>query len=383
LRMLSSTIFVLRYITVVLLRLRRRRLALLAAATICASCAARKSAYVFEQRDTGDLLTPPALKKPALVRAVRAANRPACGTDSLRWRGQDAELTLPAGEPSAVEFERLRNVFLALEDDGCLRRGGALRLADAMVERLALPTKAAQELRYGVFRDTGFVHLEPGFRIRIIAPLLKNGGYRLKSVDAAQSGNTIDIRTGEDLIGIERAYWTVAARNEAAGVRIKLESVERTIEGKTAPVSGPVERFLDLPDWAAHVRLFFLTRAARADNDVTVIAARSASLLQSATARFQADPDNYCKHADEGVTCRSVPAGVAVAPMLPVEVNARMWFVAPGSTVREALTVAGMSTAPETLRVWRRFDTRLVPVEPKQTSNLSRMVLVGGERISW
>jgi hypothetical protein len=194
-----------------------------------------------------------------------------------------------------------------MEDEGCIALGGAIAIADALVQRMTVPTRTAHELRYGSFRDTGFVRLEPGFRIRTIAPLLKGGGYRLKGAEEVPSGNSLTIRTGSEFMGMETAYYAVAGKRGASGVRVELVSVEQMIDGKRRPAAAPGERFLDLPSWADHIRLFFLTRAARSDNDVTIIGARSAALIDGDPA-IPADPDNYCKRAGEDVACRKIPS---------------------------------------------------------------------------
>jgi hypothetical protein len=264
-----------------------------------------------------------------------------------------------------------------MEDEGCIAPGGAIAIASALIQRMALPTRTAHELRYGALRDTGFIHLEPGFRIRTISPILKGGGYRLKAVEE-QSGNTVTIRTGSEFMGMETAYYTVAAKPASSGLKVDLLSVERTIDGKSQPATEPVERFLDLPEWVSQIRLFFLTRAARSDNDVTIIGARSAALLELATERFQVDPDNYCKQEGEGVVCRAIPAGIAVAPMVAVVVNGTAVYVPPGSTVRQAAPAA-----PDSVRVMRRYGAQYLPVQPQADARLSNIVLLGGERISW
>ena len=364
----------LRYSTVVLFT----HIAVIALALMCASCATTRRTYVLERRGVGDLLIPPvAPKKPLKVRGVAAGCNTA--TDPLRLRGADVEVAVPS--PSG--FKAVRDRLAALEENGCLRPGAALLLADLILHSMQISTRAAQELRYGVFRDTGFVHLEPGLRIRILAPLLKGGGYRLNSLETAQSGNTVQIRDASEFIGIERAFWIVKERPGAGGVLVELASVERTVDGTTATVPAPVDRFLDLPDWAAHVRLFFLTRAAQVDNDVTIIGARTASLLQSATARFQENPDGYCKQPPDGIVCRPIPAGVAVAPMVAVEVNGVTVLAPPGSTVREALSSAGTASPPPALRVTRQFGRTHIPVQAKNSNDLWTMVLLGGERIAW
>ena len=62
-----------------------------------------------------------------------------------------------------------------------------------------------------------YVDLEPGWRLRVITPLVAGGGYALKTAPAQEQGNTITLKTGADFLGSETA--TSVRANQVGGVR--------------------------------------------------------------------------------------------------------------------------------------------------------------------
>ena len=64
------------------------------------------------------------------------------------------------------------------------------------------------------------MELEAAWRVRVITPKLKSGGFLLKRAEQHESGNTITLRAGDEFLGYETAPYGVEARAEGGvGVR--------------------------------------------------------------------------------------------------------------------------------------------------------------------
>ena len=139
-----------------------------------------------------------------------------------------------------------------------------------------------------------YIDLQPGWRLRVVTPVLKSGGYEL-------------------------AYYAVRSRS-GTGVRLEFLSAEITEEGQKSARSRPLTPLFQLPSGAKYVRLIFLTRVSRADHDMAVIAARESEALDGLTRRVLDDPTGECKSEDR-TYCSWVPRGIAVAPELQKTVD--------------------------------------------------------------
>ncbi|MGH9612285.1 MAG: hypothetical protein ACRD4P_04320 [Bryobacteraceae bacterium] len=162
--------------------------------------------------------------------------------------------------------------------------------------------------------DAGYIDLQPGWRLRVVTPILKSGGYRLHAASQRAEGNTIAISAGDDFVGYETAYYAINGRG--AGVSVRFPSAEITKAGQVNPQSRPLVPLFRLPRWAGHVRLIYLERASRADHDMAVAAARDATSLETFTRAVQANPTGAC-NVGRRTFCSWVPAGIAVRPELP------------------------------------------------------------------
>jgi hypothetical protein len=145
----------------------------------------------------------------------------------------------------------------------------------------------------------GFVDLRPGWRLRVVTPLLKSGGY------------TLTVAAGDELEGYETSYYSVAPHPKG-GVRIAFASADVTKQGASAPQPRPVAPLFDLPAGARFVRLIFLTRVSPTDHDMAVVAAADPTALSRLTAEVQAD-SRACVSARRSY-CSWIPLGIAVRP---------------------------------------------------------------------
>ncbi len=83
----------------------------------------------------------------------------------------------------------------------------------------------------------------------MVTPILKSGGYVLKSALEASGGNTVTISAGDDFLGYETAYYAVTSRH---GVEFISADVAR--DGKTTVQPRPMVRLFDFPHGVRHIR---------------------------------------------------------------------------------------------------------------------------------
>ena len=172
----------------------------------------------------------------------------------------------------------------------------------------ALSGCAARHVPVLTVADSSYIDLEPGWRLRVVTPLLKSGGYRLNPGAAQVNGHTVTITAGTDFLGYETACYAVTARH---GIRFL--SAETTRNGTTVPQPRPVARLFQLPPEMRRTRLIYLLRVSRTDHDMAVVAARNAAALDALTRRVLANPAESCRSGRDAA-CEWIPAGIAVVP---------------------------------------------------------------------
>jgi hypothetical protein len=166
--------------------------------------------------------------------------------------------------------------------------------------------KPVAPVTYGVSEDKSYIDLQPGWRLRVITPLLKSGGYRVKSVEQTSTGNNVELRTDSDFLGYEQAYYTVPQKGRPA-----LTSVEAFLNGVPERRKQPKARLFEWPREDRFCRLIFLTRVSDADHDMAVLTAARREDLDAMTNQLRNDPDGACKATPH---CSWVPGGIAVRP---------------------------------------------------------------------
>jgi hypothetical protein len=155
----------------------------------------------------------------------------------------------------------------------------------------------------------GFVDLRPGWRLRVVTPLLKSGAFALPVSALKVSGNTVTLSAGDEFEGYETAYYAVAPHPKG-GVMISFASAEVTKQGQSAPQPRPALPLFKLPRGARLVRLVFLTRVSQTDHDMAVLAAGDIAELDRLTTAVQANP-GACVVAGRS-DCAWIPPGIAV-----------------------------------------------------------------------
>jgi hypothetical protein len=162
-----------------------------------------------------------------------------------------------------------------------------------------------------VLENAAFIDLQPGWRLRVVTPILKSGGYQLRASVPETSGGTITV-SAADFVGFETAYYSVS--NAEGGVRIEFLSATITKGGETTPQPQPLMPLFNVPAGVRFIRLIYLTRVSEADHDMAIIASDQKETLNTLTSAVQADPSN-CE-TKGGAFCSWVPAGIAVRPEL-------------------------------------------------------------------
>jgi hypothetical protein len=156
-----------------------------------------------------------------------------------------------------------------------------------------------------------FVDLQTGWRVQVVTPLLKSGGYLLKAAEQTEEGNTITLRVGDEFQGYETALYAVGKER-----RIRLTEVTLNQGGTlTHPAKSRAPR-LRVPGRMRHVRLLYTLKVSDADHNMAVLAARDEARLGALTAAVQGNPAGGCR-SNRNEYCEWIPAGVAVKAERP------------------------------------------------------------------
>ncbi|HEY3738657.1 MAG TPA: hypothetical protein VGL53_02375 [Bryobacteraceae bacterium] len=163
-----------------------------------------------------------------------------------------------------------------------------------------------------------YVDLEPGWRLRIIAPITKSGSYSVKFDAVETAGHGVTLKTSDDLIGYETAYWAVTARPFGGGITIRLTSAELTKNGQPEPIAMPTRAAVHVPSYARFVRIFYLTRKSDADHNMAIAGVGRFDQLEAFSRALRESPNATCASSPrERIYCDWVPNGVAVRPEIP------------------------------------------------------------------
>lgn len=155
-----------------------------------------------------------------------------------------------------------------------------------------------------------YMDLEPGWKLRIVVPLLKSGGNRAVDLSPAPGSGTVTV-SSQDFIGYRVFHYAIVGK-KAGAVRLKLLSAEVTRDGNKSVETHPPELPFTLPRRTEHIRLVYLVRVSEADHNMAIIASKQVETLNRFTEQFQQNP-SVCG-SDKSVFCAWVPAGIAVRP---------------------------------------------------------------------
>jgi hypothetical protein len=246
------------------------------------------------------------------------------------------------------------------------------------------------ELRFGAYELNGAVTLEPGFRLKVVAPLLKAGYSEIKTALApnAKPGQ-LEVNV-EGLEGFETAYYDVRAR-PGGGVEFALTSVEQNRIGQIAKPATPTAFQFDIAPATRHFRLLFLRRLSIADRDISLLGGASWGVLLSSAQRFDTVPGSVSEcTTTPGLECVAVTAKTAILSEVGVTINGRSAFVPIGGNLAELLNNFGFETQEQQdaalarLKVERAWHGEYYPIalDVKNSSTFG-LVLFPGDDVSW
>jgi hypothetical protein len=155
-----------------------------------------------------------------------------------------------------------------------------------------------------------YVDMLPGWRIQVVTPVLKSGGYMPQITETSREGRDIAFTTSDDFVGYETSYYAVKERN-GGGVRIVFMSAWVAENGKTTRRPRPIVPVFELLDSTRFVRLIYTIRVSQTDHDTAIVAASDQQQLDKLTERVRTDPAAACRTNPSDV-CRWVPKGIAV-----------------------------------------------------------------------
>ena len=176
------------------------------------------------------------------------------------------------------------------------------------------------------FIDRSYVDLEPGWRIRVVTPILKSGAFKVQTEQAQTSGSTVALKTADDFVGFEIDYYAVKASREH-GSLIEFSSAEVKRNGKRTKGSQPLVPLFGLPERVHYVRLLFLTRESQTEHDQAILGASSLADLDTLMRRVESSPAENCKMQPEGF-CSWVPDGISVQPEKKTVETGKTWVPA-------------------------------------------------------
>ncbi len=169
-----------------------------------------------------------------------------------------------------------------------------------------------------------YVEFQPGWRLRVVVPILKSGGYNIKLQEMKSDNGTIQLKTPDDFTGYEIDNYAVTIRKDG-GVSIHFQSAEiHNNDGKTISRTEPRLRLFKFPDDVRYVSLAFLSRVTPSEHDAVILAASSRAQMEGLTARVEASPSKACTESAQEV-CSWVPEGVSVQPQ---KKRGRKWIPA-------------------------------------------------------
>lgn len=151
-----------------------------------------------------------------------------------------------------------------------------------------------------------YVDLQPRWRLEVITPVLKSGGFQLHTTIMPSEQGTLNVAAGPDFMGYESSYYDVRRRDE--GITIQFRSAQLHKDGKVVRQSQPRIELFHVPEGTRFVRLMYLLRLSSADHDMAIVSGKTTGELEVLTNAVRADPVHGCG----APSCFWIPAGIAV-----------------------------------------------------------------------
>ena len=71
----------------------------------------------------------------------------------------------------------------------------------------------------GAFVDRSYVDLQPGWRIKVVTPILTGGGYKVQMEAVKAANGAVQMQTSSDFVGYEVDYYSADANGKGMTVR--------------------------------------------------------------------------------------------------------------------------------------------------------------------
>lgn len=191
---------------------------------------------------------------------------------------------------------------------------------------------ASRTARVGAIPATSanndYLDIKAGWRLTTVTPILKSGGYVLKTPDKPASSSNGLTLSGTDFLGYEIAHYGVKGQR-GGRVRVEFDSAEVTKEGTTDPQSHSIAPLFQEARRPNYLRLIYLIRISQADHNMAVVTAKQIDALDAVTRQVQTNPADGCK-VDQLAACKWIPDGIAVrAEVLKNVDGVEKWVDAP------------------------------------------------------
>lgn len=175
-------------------------------------------------------------------------------------------------------------------------------------------------------RSWYWVDLHAGWRVRVVTPVTRSGGYlvvanphvgngesstQVQMMRSAPGAATVNLKAAKDLIGYEVSLYSVKSQS-GGGVRVTFRSAVINNGGKKAAQPRPVFPMFKLPGDDKFLRILHLGWGSSGDHDAAILAASNPNILD-VLARNVALDHSACIIGRDSF-CSWVPAGIAVIP---------------------------------------------------------------------
>ena len=185
--------------------------------------------------------------------------------------------------------------------------------------RIATPAASA---------NNDYLNIQAGWRLTAVTPILKSGGYVLKTPGEPAARNEFTLSVGTEFLGYEVAHYDVKGQS-GGRVRVEFRSAEITKEGKSQNQPQSIAPLFQVAQRANYLRLIYLIRISQADHNMAVVAARTTDALDVMTRQMQTNPGDGCK-VERRASCVWIPDGIAVrAEVLKTVDGVEKWVDAP------------------------------------------------------
>ena len=160
------------------------------------------------------------------------------------------------------------------------------------------------------FVDQRYIDLQPGWRIKVVTPIVKGGGYGVQTEEVKASEGSVEMRTTADFIGYEVDYYAVESADDRIAIRF-LSAETRTNGGNAKRRTAPLVPLFTLPADTRNIRLLFLTRVSPSEHNAAVLSANSSEALNKLTNLVEESPAQNCGNQGDAI-CSWIPEGISV-----------------------------------------------------------------------